>query len=113
MNEKIEPALSPEEWARLAIESRDAWVQDGDLWLDSDCGGEPYAEPWPTNRRLGIGALALLGYFTWEDVDRLSLAVPGEAGYHEVEWTEEEIAAAVRVIDKLAALLPPRETTQP
>ena len=43
--------------------------------------------------------------FTQEDYDSLARAVPEYDGWHEMEWTEEEIEQALEALGKIRALI--------
>lgn len=43
--------------------------------------------------------------FTQEDYDSLARAVPEYDGWHEMEWTEEEIEQAMEALSKMKALI--------
>ena len=43
--------------------------------------------------------------FTQEDYDSLARAVPEYDGWHELEWTEEEIEQALEALRKIRALI--------
>ena len=43
--------------------------------------------------------------FTQEDYDSLARAVPEYDGWHEMEWTEEEIEQAMEALAKIRALI--------
>jgi hypothetical protein len=45
--------------------------------------------------------------FTQEDYDSLARAVPEYDGWHEMEWTEEEIEQALEALGKIRALIDP------
>ena len=43
--------------------------------------------------------------FTQEDYDSLARAVPEYDGWHEIEWSEEEIEGALEALAKIRALI--------
>ena len=43
--------------------------------------------------------------FTQEDYDSLARAVPEYDGWHEIEWSEEEIEQALEALAKIRALI--------
>ena len=43
--------------------------------------------------------------FTSEDYDSLARAVPEYDGWHEIEWTEEEIEQALEALQKIRAMI--------
>ena len=43
--------------------------------------------------------------FTQEDYDTLARAVPEYDGWHEIEWSEEEIEIALEALQKIRALI--------
>lgn len=117
MSEDVRPALTPDEWrAGKAYRDRDenyalkighGFAVEVEFSDDEEF---QYAE-------VGIGgdaghALAALALhnqpygFTWEDVDMLR-AMPDGTGYASVDDPERFAS----VIDRIAALLPPREST--
>lgn len=116
MSEKIEPALTPEEWAARR------WVRpQGQELVVSATGGanveilEIGTEDGPdwqlfNEERHPVAALALHGQpfgFTWKDVDLLR-----DADLH-VDWPDGVVADRTRVAidglaDRIAAMLPPR-----
>lgn len=111
---KIRPALTAEEWPRLAYtaeSSDDRLSLSDDCVLDSDGGIVAYPE-----ERHALAALALYGQpfgFTRADVDLLrELANPMACGARRDGITDDAPAfqAAFRVAnlaDRIAALLPP------
>lgn len=84
-NEEIAPALPPEEWAEYLA---DRLIKLPRYLMDSD--------------RHWLGAVALQGQpfgFTWADVEALRA------------WDPRNYEAELRnLADRIAALLPPRET---
>ena len=99
MSEKIEPALTPEEWEPYTRHLTEPAVLDADLILYED---GPHA----------LAALMLHGQpfgFTWEDVDNLhSIAikdVPFVGDDGELHTNPE----LTNLADRIASLLPPRE----
>lgn len=114
MSEKIEPALTPEEWERVPIAPPVSLFPPGvcDL-IDVQMGGVAGGEE--IKRDLGAHALAALALhgqpfgFTWEDVDVLrrvshayDLAI-GRGVFDEITARHSSVA------DRIASLLPPRE----
>lgn len=97
MSERIEPALTPEEWARVLPEASDYALGAAE---DANMG----ADSWH-----GVAALALYGQpfgFTWEMVEALRHG--GEWG----AWRSDDNEDILRSIaDRIAALLPPLEET--
>lgn len=104
MAEKIEPVLSPHGWAEL--DDGIVFLRDETLFARSDCGGFPYAEDVELDRH-STAALCLHGQpfgFTWEDVGWLRIL--------ELAAVEPDSVAERRllgIIDRIEALLPPRE----
>jgi hypothetical protein len=43
--------------------------------------------------------------FTQQDYDSLARAVPEYDGWHEIEWSEEEIGLALEALAKIRALI--------
>lgn len=99
---EIKPALTPEEWAKV-------FAADGPVEYDS-----VFSDTTEWQQRY-IGALALLGYFTWEMADALEalwlrmddmgwgdLARPDDPSPHRL---------AMDAIRRMKALLPPREAS--
>jgi hypothetical protein len=43
--------------------------------------------------------------FTLEDYESLARAVPEYDGWHEIEWSEEEIEQALEALQKIRALI--------
>ncbi len=108
MSEKIEPALTPEEWEPYTRHLPEPAVLDADLILYED---GPHA----------LAALMLHGQpfgFTWEVVDQLreSAAYIGRvefvAGAHYAEDVDGEdlVVSLLAHADRIASFLPPRET---
>ena len=97
MSEKIEPALTPEEWEPYTRHLPEPAVLDADLILDED---GPHA----------LAALMLHGQpfgFTWEDVDALRRMAPTATRFvsgHQA-WSQ-----LLSLADRIAALLSPRES---
>jgi hypothetical protein len=98
MSDKVQPALTPEEW-ELYLGPREDWELSGN----------------PTQYAHGAAAVLLHGQpfgFTWKDVDLLR----GVANYWHpqdgdgAEWDEYagRQAALRNLADRIAALLPPR-----
>lgn len=121
MDEKIEPALTPEEWKTGKAERNGVLVFTGGYrvglrYVDPQRPHDPYADPTSLDvdgrhalAALAPAALALRGQpfgFTWEMVDALRECVNGR------RWAEihaDRRAAANGAINRIAALLPPRE----
>ena len=97
-----EPALTPGEWERKSLNNGEAAIADGDrLWVRELIEGIP-----PTQCRHALAALALHGQpfgFTWDDVEKLQ-EMPDGTGYASID--DPEWFASL--IDRIAALLPPR-----
>ncbi len=137
MADRIEPALSAEEWAEFLDKSR--WhgdrVEGRTLFVASDCGGEPYAEDVELDAH-ETAAKCLHGQpfgFTHEDVRRhreqaaLLRDMEIEVESQGDQQTDGENAEFIRqqherwireaawhesMAERLAALLPPEETAR-
>lgn len=112
--DQVKAALTPKEWERVKEKIKKA-EEDADLtrYYDRARRIEDYAVYWlegGADYRRGEGgaahgAAAMLLYnqpfgFTWEDVDRL----------HKVDRVDAEGDLLCSIADRIAALLPPRET---
>lgn len=116
--DKIEPAMTAEEWAKLSafrmpnvLHVRDGeWVNNGHGWIDvaemadepGDRGCSAMVSP---EARHALAALALHDQsfgFTWADVDAIHdvFAATAGAGFDQSQL--------VSLADRIAALLPPR-----
>lgn len=116
---KVEPALTPEEWAKLLL--ADEWNNNTPLVPIHPEGFEYYERSASSLKQLhGIAAEVLYGQpfgFTWEDVDRLTDAADyieradkGEGDYYaDGGIPGEQLVAALRAhAECIAALLPPK-----
>ena len=113
---KVQPALAPAEWnigQRVTLEQKVRVEHDGNgsefLTIQDKPHHASYA--FSGNDRHALAALALHGQpfgFTWADVDTLAK----EVGYMEAATeyqVDPEITDRLRsLIDRIAALLPPR-----
>jgi len=110
---EIKPALTAKGWEEFLVSS--AWAQErveGEVFVvASDCGGQPFAEDVELDAH-ETAAKCLHGQpfgFTWEDVFALRgvalLIQYTNSGKH-----SEEERLIVGLSDRIAALLPPRET---
>lgn len=96
----IKAFLTPEQWAAVLDDRLD--FDDGS-WVGVRL---------PTASREGYAAAALLGHFTWEDVDALREWADTEEEQEQVMdpgRTGVDIDLARSLADRIAALLPPRE----
>lgn len=127
MSDKIRAALTAEEWRDGVVTFDNDWLhgsdiqmfvvrddRDGSLRLGNrDCDGAFEADVLPPTRH-ALAALALHGQpfgYTWEMVD----AIRECARTHDAEHGDGPIADAVvaqarAAADRIAALLPPRES---
>lgn len=103
---EIKAAMSPEEWEN----ADDVFGFESDtVWAIGDSPREDHI----------IAALALHGQpfgFTWEDVDHLRYMAQGAYDAAEMRWhtdempiAKQELERAYEIIDRIAALLPPRQ----
>lgn len=115
MGEKVEAALTEEEWgdeqAGDRSESGVVFIADWAHLSGRVCisgGGTFYA----VQRPHAAAALCLHEQafgFTWDDVDALRRA----AEYEESQWGTRQFEGLGNLADRIAALLPPRERQQP
>ena len=112
------PALTPEQWAALAVRDEDGAsalrLEGTALYVD-----EQGYNPWGGGHRHALAALALHGQpfgFTWEDHDRhqrMSLRARGRRLVTGIEEEREALWAEAAWHDsmaaRIAALLPPRD----
>ncbi len=103
MSEKMRPALTPEEWARVKSDG----MEPGPTLV----GELPYLSE--SDRHI-VAALALHGHpfgFTWEMVRALRSILDRARGEPEClpEWAAEDEELAGAAIANIEALLPPRE----
>ena len=91
---EIKPALTPEQWATVTEFPQYRSENVEQLVFEDNLDG--------------AGALALLGYFAWDDVDALRYAFSFKRSANEATHLRK-MARARSLADRLAALLPPRE----
>jgi hypothetical protein len=109
MSEKIQPALTPKEWARGATDDGTAYTTAaGEIATMDYALGERAIVRHPH----ALAALALHGQpygFTWEDVDALRLTLSLAAMGSSDGEDADACGRASSLADRIAALLPPRE----
>jgi hypothetical protein len=108
MSDKVQPALTPEEWAGPVVPGEPTVSRDGECLhmhlypqMDLLVVGE-----WGVDARHALAALALHGQpfgFTWADV----LLLQGMASFLAVHGMDD--SGMRDVAGRIAALLPPRE----
>ena len=97
----IKPALTEREWAGRIADA--AWEQDGKVYVESDCGGFPYAEDVEIERH-GMAALCLHGQEFGFTRDMLAIV----DGSNLSEWSTEKFLRIKRALaTNIEALLPP------
>lgn len=115
MSQRVEPALTPEEWADdgkpVVLGSWDDAYVDVRAGLVDDPDDDANAGRAPHPRFAhAVAALVLRGQpfgFTWEMVDALRMVTPAEPEtWHDAYAYRHELRAAV---ERVAALLPPRD----
>lgn len=116
---EVKPALTPEEW-REALGPYEEWEEPGDYMLPISRHWEFYGDYHQLDRIHEAAARLLYGQpfgFTWDDVDALRHVLEhasnsDDRGPYGEGWQSDELASAIAtartVVEKLAALLPPR-----
>lgn len=110
MTDNIKPALTPEEWARIEGNEFARIALAHELMRGTLDPSLPKAvEGRPDH---ALAALALLGYFTWEDVDALRYYIEAHEPWdQDRSYGADEIRTwetLKSIADRIGALLPPR-----
>lgn len=117
MADTVRPAMTPSVWGKV-LKAADETVQKAGDSMILRVDDETLIIP-PHRLKVATAALCLIGYFTWEMVDALEECLSdweAEAGDWRIDPSgagkaqRRVYAAASAAIDRIQALLPPRET---